>query len=341
MLDCSESMAGDKLNKMDQGLQAIVRALRTDPQALETVYISVIAFAGIAQTIAPLVELASFYPPRLPLGGGTSLGAAMTVLMDEIDQRVVKTTLDRKGDWKPIVYLFTDGHPTDSLNSTIERWNAGYANKATLIAIGLGASADFSALRRLTEHVIQFEDSNPGDFKKFVDWVSASVVVQSKHVNEANNSPLLLLDPSIMQLLKQPPSKVADETCVTLVGRCTKSKKPYIMKYEQVKQELQTKNFNFDMKHYELCGCYALDESYFEWSDQREISLQVSTADLLGTPGCPHCGNMSAFAACSCGKLMCINGPQEATCPWCAKQVAFSMGQAGEDNHFDVHRGRG
>ena len=77
VLDCSESMVGDNLKKMEDGLQMIVQTLRTDPHALETVWLSVMAFAGIAKTIVPLVEVASFYPPKLPLGSGTSLGAAL------------------------------------------------------------------------------------------------------------------------------------------------------------------------------------------------------------------------------------------------------------------------
>jgi uncharacterized protein YegL len=32
-----------------------------------------------------------------------------------------------KGDWKPIVYLFTDGKPTDDATTAIERWKRDYA----------------------------------------------------------------------------------------------------------------------------------------------------------------------------------------------------------------------
>ena len=77
VLDCSESMIGENLKKMTDGLQMIVGDLRKDPHALETAWVSVIAFAGVARTIVPLHEIASFYPPRLPVGGGTSLGAAL------------------------------------------------------------------------------------------------------------------------------------------------------------------------------------------------------------------------------------------------------------------------
>ena len=80
-----------------------------------------------------LVELVSFYPPRLPVGSGTSLGAALTTVMDQIDRAVVKGNAEVKGDWKPIVYLFTDGKPTDDAKRAIERWKRDYAQKASLV----------------------------------------------------------------------------------------------------------------------------------------------------------------------------------------------------------------
>lgn len=342
VLDCSESMAGDNLNKMENGLQAIVRTLRTDPHALETVYISVIAFAGIAKTIAPLVEVVSFYPPRLPLGGGTSLGIALEMLMVEIDKAVIKTTADRKGDWKPIVYLFTDGRPTDNPNFAIDRWNAQYAKKANLIAIGLGKSADFSVLKRLTENVIVFEDADDGDFMKFINWVTASVVAQSKSVGDGSDESVLpILDETVMRLVKEPPTQQVDEACVTLVGRCQKTRKPYIMKYDRVNQDLSTHEFKMQVSCFEISGCYPLEEEYFAWSDTNAADLKVNTSELVGSPGCPHCGNAMAFAVCSCGKLMCINSAEDAVCPWCKEKVSFRSGYSETENDFDVLRSRG
>jgi len=84
LVDVSESMAGDNLRQLQEGLERLVRSLRADPYALETVFISVIAFAGKPKTLTPLVELYQFYAPRLPLGSGTSLGSAMAHLMDEM-----------------------------------------------------------------------------------------------------------------------------------------------------------------------------------------------------------------------------------------------------------------
>ncbi|MFE4067503.1 hypothetical protein ACFQ8H_27325 [Escherichia coli] len=43
-------MIGENLKKMTDGLQMIIGDLRKDPHALETAWVSVIAFAGVART---------------------------------------------------------------------------------------------------------------------------------------------------------------------------------------------------------------------------------------------------------------------------------------------------
>ncbi|MGH8591040.1 MAG: TerY-C metal binding domain-containing protein, partial [Gammaproteobacteria bacterium] len=254
LLDVSESMLGDELQKMEEGLSSIVRSLRRDPHALETVYLSVIAFAGVAGTIAPLLDLVSFYPPKLPIGSGTSLGAALNQLMAEIDRSVIKTTADRKGDWKPIVYLFTDGKPTDAVDPAIERWNRDYALKSDLVAVALGRYADQSVLQRLTKHVLVFEDAEDGDFSKFIQWITASVAMQSKGVGEGRPEGLSLakIDDSVLAVVKdaRPPAKgSADKDCVVLAGRCQKTRKPYLIKYDRVSQNIATTDFKLDTSY--------------------------------------------------------------------------------------------
>ncbi len=345
VLDCSESMAGENLKKMEDGIGMIVRDLRQDPHALETAYLSVIAFAGIARTIAPLIEAFSFYPPKLPIGSGTSLGAALTELMKQIDAQVVKTTTDQKGDWKPIIYLFTDGKPTDRVDPAFRAWQENYARQTNLIAIAMGKYADIKTLQKLTESVLIFEDQKEGDFKKFISWLSASVSSQSKRVSEGqgDNLDLTRIDGNIVSLVKRgetPPPPPSDQDCVVLAGRCAKSKKPYIMKYDRLRHVLPFKEDFRGENYFELTGCYPITEDYFEWSSPEVANLVVNTEELVGIPGCPYCGNISAFAMCGCGKLMCINGPGKATCPWCKTTVDFTPNEGASDG-FDVQRGRG
>lgn len=339
LLDCSESMVGDKLDKVQEGIQKVVSSLRSNPYALETVYVSAIAFAGISKTIAPLVELPMFYPPKLPIGGGTNLGAGLDQLMVEIDRNVVKTTSEQKGDWKPIVYLLTDGRPTDESASSVARWNAEYRRRTKLIAIGIGESVDFAVLRSLTDTVLAISDLDH-DLKGLFDWVSASVQLDCKAastgVESSTNGPPTA---GPVRLVKDvPPS--ADESCVTLIGRCQKSKRPYLMRYDRLDQKVATSDFSMDVASFHLSGCHPLSEDYFIWSGKLGAVPKIDANKLVGVPGCPYCGNISAFAVCSCGGLMCVGGPGASQCPWCDQLVEFGGGAAG-DVEFEVARGRG
>ena len=340
VMDCSESMAGDPLRHMQDGLSAILKTLRTDPHALETVYISIIAFAGIARRITPLVEICNFYPPALPLGSGTNMGAALDAVMGEIDRNVVRSTPENKGDWRPIVYLITDGRPTDDAEPAINHWKAKYAAKATLIAVGIGPDADLNSLRQLTENLIQFSPNGDADFKRFIAWVSASVVAQSKSVGELSDKPVLApFNGDFMALIGNAPVARADDSCVTLVGRCAQTRKPYLIKYVAMARNIEGLQIRLDRLQYSLAGCFPLEESFFEWSDGGVANHMVNTDQLDGTPGCPHCGAGTAFAVCGCGGLMCCNGPGEAKCPWCDKLTVFASSAA--ETGFNVQRSRG
>ena len=135
LIDVSESMIGEPIEQVQEGIATIIKELRTDPYALETVYVSIIVFAGKAQKITPLIELFNFYPPKLPIGGGTSLGNAMNFLMNDFDSSLQKTTPEIKGDWKPIIFLFTDGNPTDKYETAFDKWNQKYKSKSNLVVI--------------------------------------------------------------------------------------------------------------------------------------------------------------------------------------------------------------
>jgi len=341
VLDVSESMVGKPLELMEKGIEKIVSTLRQDPYSLETVYISVIVFAGKAKAITPLIDLISFYPPKMPIGGGTSLGIALEVLMAEIDKKVIKTTFDQRGDWEPIVFLITDGKPTDHPQSAVNRWQKDYANKASMVAITLGNNADLQILKQLTENVLTLENSSEEDFKQFIDWVSASVSAQSQQIEvEGQGGGVSLAkagDAGLTKVTDEDIDSLSDPDYVVLTGKCTKTKRPYLIKYAKVQSQGMEQFIKNEM--FGLEGAYALDNGYFEWSTDQFKPELVNTAMLDGAPPCPACGNPISFAVCECGNLLCIDGSGLATCPWCDKSLQFDMNQGGGD--FNVNRGQG
>jgi uncharacterized protein YegL len=335
-------MVGEPLRLMEEGIEQIVSTLRQDPHSLETVFISLIAFAGKAKAITPLIDLISFYPPKIPIGGGTSLGLALDVLMEEIDIKVVKTTYEQRGDWEPIVFLITDGKPTDRPESSVNRWHKNYGDRVTMIAITLGTNADIRILGQLTGNVLALENSTEEDFKKFIEWVSASVKAQSQKIETEGNSGGVSLekagDSGLTIIENSETFSMSDPDYVVLTGRCAKTQKPYLMKYSRIQTEGMEKFIKNEK--FGLEGAFALDETYFDWTSNQEQQEVVNTSMLDGTPPCPVCGNPSAFASCECGKLMCLDSSGFATCPWCEKNIQFDLSGDG-GGEFNVNRGQG
>lgn len=180
LLDTSGSMHGEPIEAVKSGLQVMTSALQTEPQALETAYISIITFNSTAQQVVPLTEVAAFQQPTLTATGGTSLGAALSLVAQRADAEVVKTVDGRRGDWKPLVFIMTDGMPTDNLQKGLDEFNRRKWGIVVACAAGPGAKTD--TLRQITENVVQLDTTDSATLKAFFKWVSASISVSSQKI---------------------------------------------------------------------------------------------------------------------------------------------------------------
>ncbi|MBF0108939.1 MAG: VWA domain-containing protein [Magnetococcales bacterium] len=348
LLDVSESMLGDGLHQLEKGVSDIVATLRRDPHALETVFLSVIVFAGRARTLVPLTELAAFYPPTLPLGGGTALGSALFYLMDEIDRQVITaSTRESKGDWRPIVFLLTDGYPTDDPGPALDRWNRFYRRRVNLVAVSVGGRADHSALRQLTEKVIVFDDTAPDAFARVVDWISLSILNQSRRVGGDRRGDVSLAkgDPGVIMPLDLAAPMLRtgnlDEQYAVFVARCALLRQPYVVKFKRL-QTPSTRDSAIAQspifQYYRLETAVQVEESYFELSDDTKIGRSVNSGELLGQPYCPYCISPYGMAVCTCGGIHCVERDGEQTCPWCGSRGIY---QAPGADGCDIGRERG
>jgi uncharacterized protein YegL len=183
LLDTSGSMSGEPIEAVKNGVQIMTGSLRQNPQAIETAFISVITFDSEARQIIPLTDLASFQMVDIRATGTTALGDALKLVAKNIDSEVAKTTTEQKGDWKPLVFIMTDGIPTDD-------WQAGLAEfkkrkTAFTVACAAGSGADTSILKRITENVVSLDTADSASIGKFFLWVTASIGVSSSKVEEA------------------------------------------------------------------------------------------------------------------------------------------------------------
>lgn len=182
LLDCSGSMYGEPIEAVKNGVQVLVSTLRQDPYALETAYLSIITFDSSAQQVSPLTELAAFQQPNIQASGCTALGEALALLSQKADQEVTKTTPEQKGDWKPLVFIMTDGEPTDDLNKGLAEFKKRKWGMA--VACAAGAGANTNTLKKITECVVSLDTADSATIKAFFKWVSASVSSGSMKVEE-------------------------------------------------------------------------------------------------------------------------------------------------------------
>lgn len=182
LLDTSGSMYGEPIEAVKNGVQVLLSTLRQDPYALETAYLSIITFDSTAKQVAPLTELAAFQQPNIEANGCTALGEALTLLANKVDQEVTKTTAEQKGDWKPLVFIMTDGVPTDDINKGLAEFRK--RKFGMVVACAAGQGADTNILKQITECVVQLDTADSATIKSFFKWVSASVSAGSMKVEE-------------------------------------------------------------------------------------------------------------------------------------------------------------
>lgn len=182
LLDCSASMTGAPITAVNEGLQLLYRELSSDPQALETVHMSIITFSTQADQYQ-LLALDQFRPPVLNASGSTAMGDAFRILAESIEQDLVLNTATQHGDYRPLVFLLTDGAPTDNYRDPLNRLQGlRGSRKPTVIALGCGDHVDERMLHEVTENVYLMHTVSPDTLRSFFQWLSGSIETTSHAV---------------------------------------------------------------------------------------------------------------------------------------------------------------
>jgi len=171
-----------------------VASLRQDPHALDSVYISLITFDKEVNLIFELTELSKVQMPEIqtPQSGPTFMGEALRLLIERVEKEVQLSTEDVKGDWMPLLFLMTDGSPSDS-----QLFNEQYpklkAKKfGSIIGCAAGPKSKEQYLKLFADQVVSLDTTDANAFQQFFKWVSASVAVGNRSIGATDD---LLLPP--------------------------------------------------------------------------------------------------------------------------------------------------
>ncbi len=281
VLDCSESMVGAPLDAVNQGVQLLCKALRSDPMAIETAWISVIAFAGKARQVFPLTDITQFNPPTLAVSPGTSLGAALDILSQSLQREVKRTTSSQKGDWKPIAFLLTDGIPTDNWQDAVKRFNATTTGAmVNLIALGCGEDVDMRVLKAITTNALYLSDASPDNLKLYFKWVSDSIQMASVNISREGELVKLPPPPQGISGAGSAPPDYTEPSQIILAARCRTKRNIYLMRYRRTMPGVDD---------YKAEKAYPVGNDYFAEASSMPTGQKVDMNKLKGSPPCPYC----------------------------------------------------
>lgn len=177
-------MRGEPIESVKVGLEAMVSSLRQDPFALESVCISIITFDREVRQILPLTPLDELQLPEIttPESGPTHTGQALKLLCERVDAEVLRSTPEQKGDWMPLLFLMTDGKPSDSQLYKEMIPEVKKRRFAAVVACAAGMSAKTEPLKELTDEVYALDTIDSAGFRKFFKWVSDSIGVGNRSI---------------------------------------------------------------------------------------------------------------------------------------------------------------
>lgn len=182
LIDTSGSMNGEPIESVKVGLEAMVSSLRSDPYALESANISIITYDRDVKVILPLTPIDTLQLPEItcPESGPTNTGAALKLLCNQLDKEIIKSTATEKGDWMPLLFIMTDGKPSDIMeyNEAIDEIKR--RRFATIVACAAGAKAKTEPLLKLTDQVYTLDTMDRSSFSQFFRWVSGTIGVGNR-----------------------------------------------------------------------------------------------------------------------------------------------------------------
>lgn len=187
MLDTSGSMNGTGIESLKQGIAAFVDETRNNPLAWQTVHVDVIEFNTEAKSLTDgLIPISNFVPPQFQATGVTRLDKALDLVAISMDRDLLKPKKGlggSKGDYKPLVFILTDGAPTDDSGNLSNNWipardrliqrPKGAFKPSTIMAVGCGMDIQEDLLQQIITGpgITNYYDIPPDQFEKTRDIV--------------------------------------------------------------------------------------------------------------------------------------------------------------------------
>ena len=102
------------------------------------------------------------------------------MVINKLKNEVKLSTKDQKGDWMPLLFIMTDGKPSDSQKFKEMANQIQNENFGSIIACGAGPKAKEEYLKMITNNITLLDHMDSASFEAYFKWVSDIVNQGSK-----------------------------------------------------------------------------------------------------------------------------------------------------------------
>jgi uncharacterized protein YegL len=183
LADTSGSMSENgKIEALNTALTDMLRAFAEQGEGRAEIHVTIITFGGTAQVHQDLAPASQVTLRPLGATGMTPMGGAFDLARDLIENR--QKVPGRA--YTPAIVLVSDGQPNDEWELALARLlDSERAKKAQRFALGIGADADASVLRRFLANPEGkvYGASDARQIRNFFRWMTMSVAARSRSTN--------------------------------------------------------------------------------------------------------------------------------------------------------------
>lgn len=174
LINTSSAISNETLRNFNDCIKLLIETLQEDPYALETAHISIITFDSTITKLCSLSPLPSFKIPPIKLGTKESLlEQAFLQLSPIIDNEIIKTTCEQKGDWKPLMFIFTENDSV--INITKEVQELIWDKWGRIIICTKTDSVNSNKYKKITDLILPLESLDKQIIKSQIYWISESI----------------------------------------------------------------------------------------------------------------------------------------------------------------------
>ncbi|MFF7330166.1 hypothetical protein [Streptomyces sp. NPDC008150] len=210
VLDTSTSMKGfEKL--LNDTLLHIYDTLFTRPEISEFIHLSVISFNTAAHVVTPMTDIEQLQNlPTVTCSGATNFLPMAQLVRDQIDHDVETLSASSVAVLRPVVFLLTDGAPTDRpvgtwMNGVDLLQDPGWKRHPHIVTYGFGSASEqvLSKLATVAAYLAEGDMASTGEalsaaLASLLNSLVASAKVRQlqvpQEISEFRTLPLDLMD---------------------------------------------------------------------------------------------------------------------------------------------------